>query len=292
MSRKTNYLLLILLLVGVLATACAHSSNGSKGSRDSSQSGLGSLAVARYFFISSSDFQNALPLTNFLMSINNKSMNTCLRQHGFTAQYPYTPQTYDYSIGNSLFPDLDRIKSEGILPLSDLKGFKDWVPNIPREQRNAFKTTARSCEGSEDANTVRLFDKPWDALREEWRNIDVRGDADPRYVRLESEFATCVSKRGYQGKTPVEYLGGIDGLLMGASSISEKTSISLRTGKVYAECYGAANAYRQKIREKARAKFLDQHALAIQDAQRKMEESIVRLTKKFDVELATTHKDS
>lgn len=288
MNRRSNYFVLVVLLVGVLATACAHSSNGSKGSRDSSQSGLGSLAIARYFPISSSDFQNAVPLQNFLMAINYKSINTCLRQHGFTAQYPYTPQPYDYSMANSLFPDLDRIKSEGVLPRRDLKGYKDWVPDIPKDQQKAFKNTARSCEGSENANIVRLFDRPWSALQQEWRDIDSKGDADPRYVRLISEFATCVSKHGYQGKTPIEYLSGIDGLLMGASSISERTSISLHAGKVYAECYGPANAYRQKVREKARAEFLDQHALAIQDAQKKMEKSITRLTKTYDIKLATT----
>jgi hypothetical protein len=295
-TRSTSYIVTVLFVLFVAAslTACSGHSDKSSGGTDSvQQSGVGAVAISLYLPASYSDLRAATPLRNFYQMMQTRALNNCLREHGFDGQLPYTPETYNWSYANLLFPDLDLVERSGLQPASDLKGIT--MPNlgVPADQQKAFRAVSRGCDNSL-RKVVDSYSTPWNALKIEWRNIDVRGDGDPKYLGLVTDFAACVNRHGYQGKTPREYLDGYMRIAMNAvnQAMSARASISLRMGKVYAECYRTANAYRQTVRQKARAQFLDEHALAIRAAQQATEESITRLSKTYSVKYEAVKSSS
>jgi hypothetical protein len=169
---------------------------------------------------------------------------------------------------------------------SDLKGERDWQPAIPADQQAAFEAVFAGCRQTV-SRTFRSANGFWIALQRKWADVDARGDADPKYLRLVSDFGACARRRGYGGSTPSGFLLGVDRLIAqsrrSGKPIADQERISLRTGKVYAACYRAANAYRQKIRRRARTEFMDQHALEIQAAQRQLEATVRRLSRQMGV---------
>jgi hypothetical protein len=277
----------VLLLASALLAGChGGSSGGRQARRASRQSGLEAAALAAFLPASHADLQAGLPVQNFYGAVAARLLTRCLQRHGFQLQYPDTPTSYNWSDANSLFPDLDRIASRGLLTPSDLRGERDWQPKIPAEQRAAFDAVFTGCRDGV-SRTFRSANRFWIALQRKWADVDARGDADPKYLRLVSDFGACVRRRGYGGSTPSSFLLGVDRLVAqsrrSGKPISDQASISLRTGKVYAACYRAANAYRQKIRRRARTEFMDQHALEIQAAQRQLEATVRRLSRKMGV---------
>jgi hypothetical protein len=277
----------VLLLASALLAGCHSGSSGRRQARHpTGQSGLEAAALAAFLPASHSDLQAGLAVQNFYGAVAARLLTRCLQHHGFQLQYPDTPATYNWSDANSLFPDLDRIASRGLLTPSDLKGERDWQPKIPASQRAAFGAVFTGCR-QRLSRTVRSANGFWIALERKWTDVDARGDADPKYLRLVSGFGACVRRRGYQGSTPASFLLGVDRLIAQSrrygKPLSDQERISLRTGKVYAACYRAANAYRQKIRQRARTEFMDEHALEIQAAQRQLEATVRRLSREMGV---------
>jgi hypothetical protein len=56
-----------------------------------------------------------------------------------------------------------------------------------------------------------------------------------------------------------------------------RCSRPLRAGEVYAVCYRAANADRQAIRRRARARFIDEHRRDLDAAERQLEATVTLL---------------
>jgi hypothetical protein len=273
-SRFWFFLLVVMLfLAGCAGVSVSKRNNSDNGAH----SGLEASAIAMYLPASHTDLQSRLPLQNFFGSVVTRDIDTCIKAHGFTVRYPFTPQAYNWSDANSMFPDLDRIATSGLATHADLRGEKDWVPSIPKYEQNAFKTVSSDCIRSANM-PIRNAGLLWYSLRSSWINTDAKGDSDPKYLQLVEQFGRCIKNHGYEGLTPSEFLLGVDKLRLSVSQ-SERASIELRAGKVYAQCYRAANNYRQKFRLKARTLFMNEHAVQIQAAQRQLNASVARLSK-------------
>jgi hypothetical protein len=291
------------LLVGACllaaAAACHSTSTGrappssSAPSSDSGLSGVEQTAIAYFMPASSADLKTRLGLQNFLGAIAAKQLTGCLYRNGFHVQYPDVADTYDYSDANSLYPDLFAITATGLEPLADLRGERDPTPPVPRSERAAYAKVLQGCS-LHLSQGFRAGTSKWVGLQNEWANIDAKGDSNPTYQHLLVRFATCVRSDGYSGSTPDTFLQGIDLLEQDSQRagkpLSDQQRISLAAGKVYAKCYGPANAERQKIRLTARRQFLDDHALDIQQANRQLDRTITSLERKSGLTYANTSR--
>jgi hypothetical protein len=283
----------VLCLAAALLAGCSGAAKHARSSqqhRAPRQSGLEAAAIATFLPASHSDLQTGLSLKNFYGAVTARIISACLQSHGFNLRYPNVPETYNWSDANSLFPDLERIASQGILTPADLRGERDWEPNLPQGERSAFDKVFTDCRTTV-GRAVRSGTGFWFALQRKWADVDAKDDADPKYLRLLQGFGKCVERRGYQGTTPTSFLLSVDRLIAqsrdAGKPLGDQEVISLRMGKVYAACYGPANAYRQKLRMRTRARFLDQYALQIRAAQRQLEMTVERLSRKMGVTYQT-----
>lgn len=285
--RRRLLPLVVALCVPLCACTSGSSSAGKPGAGHSdSQSGLEQAAIGNFMPATYQDLRSAIPLQVFFGAVNAQAITQCLHDNGFDLTYPQPHPTFDYSDANSLFPDLKDIATQGILPISDLRGEPAWHPDIPASQKVAFQAVLRRC-ALQTGDMERTAVSRWTQLQTEWANVDAKGDSDATYLRLVRRFAQCVSQRGYSGSTPTAFLEGVDRLIQASfrshQPEDKQLEISHQAGRVYAKCYSDANARRQAVRLKARAQFMDEHALEIADAQAQLERRIVEIGRQVGV---------
>jgi hypothetical protein len=245
------------------------------------QTDLEGTAKAMFLPASFSDLQAALPLKNFIALAASRIVTPCLHRHGYDFDFPYVAETYNWSDANSLFPDLRRIARYGLSTPADLDGERDWTPPIPRDERPAFYVILAACSRPV-VSAEREGMSRWLALEGRWFDIDAKDGGRQTYVRLVERFAVCTHRLGYVGTTPTIFLQGVDLLLQRSIAAGEPRSdqeaISLRAGRVYGQCYRSANAYRQAIRQRALARFLDRERSAIALAQKQLARTVASLS--------------
>jgi hypothetical protein len=208
----------------------------------------------------------------WLTSAGDVHIGACLRDEGFTdpPPAPAPPDPDDPTQGDNVnFPDGRRLAREGITIVGSFALVEEepsgWVP--PPGWAAAEARCRAELSGDElDAATP--AQKLFTSIGRAWENELAAVEAEDEIAARTEEFSVCLQDHGIPAESTgsqLDFLGHLDGKIMGARDGDEIEAFGRQYGRMYGECGLPLFESRERLRAERRPAFFAEHAESLRE---------------------------
>jgi hypothetical protein len=273
---------IVAIALALALSACAQTPVG-RGTTITTASGASSAAVDDFipslFTATSAEYNSAAgqEWIRFEATIVAVETNNCIEDAGFTQ-----PQLLDHTpsgipFNNNEWPDIAQLEAGNWgTPRPSTAPMTSPTVGMSPSEAAAYESDLSACEHR--AESVFLpVSAELQALEGLWTQAVTPVYADPRVTQAWAGWGKCVAAAGFSVTDDQAYFA-----LANAAEATDPAQYA-RLAEVYGHCVAPVSAILDELRLQVRDRFLDQHALQVQQLGRDLTDLAARLSTRYSI---------